>query len=204
MNQDSSLEKTPKTKRGRETRDKLLAAAEIEFGERGFHETAISHITQRAGVAMGTFYVYYDSKEEIFRALVAHMSALTRQWIATQVADAPDRLDAERRGIEAFIAFVRQHAALYKIVAEAQFVAEDAFREHYNGFARAYRKNLEEAADKGEIRQGDYEVWSWALIGLSVFLGMRFAEWDGDRDPAELAATVADLIGGGLRPVPEE
>ncbi len=200
MNQDSSSEKTPKTRRGRETRDKLLSAAEIEFGERGFHETAISHITQRAGVALGTFYVYYDSKEEIFRALVAHMSNLTRQWIASQIADAPDRLDAERRGIEAFIAFVREHAALYRIVAEAQFVAEDAYREHYNGFARAYRKNLEQAGERGEIRQGDYEVWSWALIGLSVFLGMRFAEWDDARDPAELAATVGELIGGGLSP----
>lgn len=200
MNQDSSSDRKPKTRRGRETRDKLLAAAEVEFGERGFHDTAISHITQRAGVAMGTFYVHFESKEEIFRALVAHMADLTRQWIARQVADASDRLEAERRGISAFIEFVRQHEALYKTVSEAQFVAEDAYRSYYLGFAQAYRRNLEQAAERGEIRRGDYEVWSWALIGISVFLGMRFAVWDDARDAGDLATQVADLIEGGLRP----
>jgi len=69
MNQVSSSKKTPKTKRGRLTREKILRAAETEFGEKGFHEAAISAITHRAGVALGTFYVYFESKEEIFRAL---------------------------------------------------------------------------------------------------------------------------------------
>ena len=200
MNQGSTSGKTPKTRRGRETREKLLAAAEAEFGERGFHDAAISRITQRAGVALGTFYVYFDSKEEIFRALVTHMSALTRQWISERVAESPDRLSAERRGIEAFFEFVHQHGNLYKIVAEAQFVAEDAYREHYRSFAEAYRHNLERAGDKGEIRAGDYEVWAWVLIGISVFAGMRFAEWDDSRNDEEMAAAVADFISFGLSP----
>jgi AcrR family transcriptional regulator len=202
MNQHSSHGpgKVPKTRRGRETRDRLLAAAEAEFGERGFHDTAISHITQRAGVALGTFYVYFDSKEEIFRALVAHMARLTRQWIAERVADAPDRLAAERAGLAAFIDFVRSHANLYQIISEAQFVAEDAYREYYLGFAEAYRHNLAGAGERGEIREGDYEVWAWALIGMSVFLGMRFAAWDKSRGAEDTAAAVADLIAGGMQP----
>jgi len=199
MNQDSTSSKIPKTKRGRETRDKLLAAAEIEFGERGFHEAAISGITGRAGVALGTFYVYFDSKEEIFRALVEHMGTLTRKWISERVARSPDRLAAERRGIQAFIDFVREHTNLYRIVSEAQFVAEDAFRAYYESFAAAYRENLERAAVAGEIREGDYEVWAWVLIGMSVFLGMRFAAWDDSRSSEEMADTVADLIASGMR-----
>lgn len=190
----------PKTQRGRETRDRLLEAAEKEFGERGFHEAAISGITQRAGVALGTFYVYFHSKEEIFRALVAHMGNLTRKWISERVAEAPDRLTAERRGIQAFIEFVRGHGNLYQIISEAQFVAEDAYREYYTGFADAYRQNLERAAAGMQIRKGDYEVWAWALIGMSVFLGMRFAAWDDSRSAEEMAAAVADLISTGMRP----
>ena len=112
MNQDSSLGRKPKTARGRRTREKLLEAAEIEFGEKGFHEAAISGITQRAGVALGTFYVYFESKEEVFRALVSYMGHLTRTSIAEKVADAPDRLSAERQGIEEFIEFVRRHRNL--------------------------------------------------------------------------------------------
>jgi len=200
MNQHSTSSKIPKTKRGRETRDRLLEAAENEFGERGFHEGAISGITQRAGVALGTFYVYFDSKEEIFRALVSHMGHLTRQWIAERIAESPDRLTAERRGIQAFFEFVRRHSNLYQIISEAQFVAEDAYREYYTAFADAYRQNLERAAEDKDIRAGDYEVWAWALIGMSVFLGMRFAAWDDSRSSEEMAATIADLISTGMLP----
>ncbi len=192
------MEKIPKTARGKRTREKLLAAAEIEFGENGFHEAAISGITQRAGVALGTFYVYFESKEEIFRALVSYMSHKTRSWIAERVAGITDRLTAERKGLEAFIEFARQHKGIYRIISEAEWVANDAFREHYTGFAEAYRENLEEAGQAGDIREGDYEVWSWAIMGVSVFLGMRYADWDDSMPAAELAETMADLLANGI------
>ena len=49
-------------------------------------------------------------------------------------------------------------------------------------------------------KTGDYEVWTWALIGMSVFVGMRFSAWDKSRSSEELAAAVVDLIGSGLLP----
>ena len=57
-------DKTPRTERGRRTMRRLIEAAAQEFGQRGFHEAAITGITQRAGVALGTFYTYFQSKEE--------------------------------------------------------------------------------------------------------------------------------------------
>src|SRR3546814_14341597 len=57
-------DKTPRTERGRRTLRKLLDAAAVEFGERGFHEASISAITRRAGTALGRFYTYFDSTEE--------------------------------------------------------------------------------------------------------------------------------------------
>lgn len=198
MNQHSSSDKIPKTRRGRKTREKLLEAAEAEFGERGFADATIASITQRAGVALGTFYVYFESKEEIFRALVSYMGELTRQWVSERVAESPDRLTAERRGVEAFIDFVRSHRNLYRIVSMAQFVAEDAFREYYTVFANAYRENLKRAAKGKEIRDGDCEVWGWALIGMTVFLGMRFADWDEERSAKDIAAAASDLIAKGM------
>ena len=68
--QGDARDKTPRTERGRRTLRKLLDAAAVEFGERGFHEASISAITRRAGTALGSFYTYFDSKEEIFQALV--------------------------------------------------------------------------------------------------------------------------------------
>ena len=96
----ASADKEPRTERGRKTLRRLREAAASEFGERGFHEAAITGITQRAGVALGTFYTYFESKEEVFRALVRDMSRATRAHVAEAVKGAPDRLAAERLGLE--------------------------------------------------------------------------------------------------------
>ena len=108
MNQDSTSVRTPKTARGRRTREKLLSAAEAEFGERGFHAVGIGDITRRAGVALGTFYVYFESKEQIYRDLVSYLSHRVRSWVGGRVAGASDRLAAERMGLEAFLEFTRE------------------------------------------------------------------------------------------------
>ncbi|MEL7029019.1 MAG: TetR/AcrR family transcriptional regulator [Pseudomonadota bacterium] len=205
MNQVSGFvhtfpESAPKTARGRQTWERLLEAAKKEFGERGYHEAAINRITESAGVAMGTFYVHFESKEAIFRALVLHMGRLTRRWIAERVSSAADRLDAERKGLEAFIAFVREHRDLYRIVNEAQFVAPDAYQQYYSDFAANYAARLSEAAREGEIRSGDDEQRAWALIGASVFLGMKFGVWDDLASPAEVARNVGDMFEFGLTP----
>ena len=200
MNQLSGSDKTPKTARGKRTRDKLLRAAEIEFGDKGFHSAAISGITHRAGVALGTFYTYYESKEEIFHDLVTYMSQRTRRWIGERVSGAPDRMAAERLGIEAYIEFARRHKGIYRIITEAEFVANDAYRKHSESFAEAYRDNLLKAGDSGDIRKGDYETWTWAIMGIAVFLGMKYTEWDDNVPAARVAEIVTDLIANGIRP----
>ena len=194
-----SADKAPRTERGRKTLRRLLEAAAAEFGERGFHEAAITGITGRAGVALGTCYTYFESKEELFRALVRDMSHATRVHVAEAARGAPDRLTAERRGLEAFIAFTRKHPELYRIIEEAQFVAHDAYREHYLTFVDGYRRNLAAAAARGEIEEGDDEPRAWALIGMSVFLGMRYGVWQEDLSPAQVADTAITLVSEGLR-----
>lgn len=195
----TSGDKIPRTERGRKTLRRLLEAAALEFGERGYHDAAITGITQRAGVALGTFYTYFESKEELFRALVRDMSQTTRQHVAEAARGAPDRLTAERLGLEAFIAFVRKHRELYRIIEEAQFVAPDVYREHYLTFADGYRRNLAAARARGEITEGDDEPRAWAMIGMSVFLGMRYGIWQEDLSPAEVAEAAIDLVSEGLR-----
>jgi AcrR family transcriptional regulator len=195
----ATLDRAPRTERGRKTLRRVLEAAAAEFGERGFHEAAITGITQRAGVALGTFYTYFESKEEVFRALVRDMSQATRAHVAEAVRNAPDRIAAERMGLEAFIAFTRKHPELYRIIEEAQFVAHDAYREHYRSFVEGYSRNLAAARQRGEIVDGPDEPRAWALIGMSVFLGMRYGLWNEDLSPAEVAKAAIDLVSEGLR-----
>src|SRR3954449_12284041 len=73
----------------------------------------------------------------------------TRAHVAEAVKDAPDRLAAERLGLEAFIAFTRRHPELYRIIEEAQFVAHDVYREHYLTFVEGYRQGLAAAGARG-------------------------------------------------------
>ncbi len=190
----------PKTERGRRTLRRLLDAAGEEFGARGYHETAISHITQRAGAGLGIFYVYFKSKEEVFRALVADMGVRTRHALADAVKDAPNRLEAERLGIRAYLEFVRTHKSLYRIVMEAQFVAPEAYRAYYRVFSEAYRQQLSQAAARGEISAGDDDVRVWALMGASTFLGLKFGIWEDNADVGAVSEAAADLMINGLAP----
>ncbi|HEY0325245.1 MAG TPA: TetR/AcrR family transcriptional regulator [Allosphingosinicella sp.] len=191
-------DKTPRTERGRRTLRKLLEAAAQEFGARGYHDAAITGITARAGVALGSFYTYFDSKEAVFRALVKDMSQAVRSHVAEAVKSAPDRLTAERIGLAAFIAFTRKHPELYRIIEEAQFVAEDVYRQHYLTFVDGYRRNLSAARGRGEISEGPDELRAWMLIGMSVFLGMRYGIWDKDLSPDEVADETIRFISEGL------
>lgn len=192
--------KAPRTERGRKTLRLLLDAAVEEFGERGYHDAAIARIAHRAGVAIGSFYTYFDSKEAVFRALVGDMSAQVRETVAPVILAAPDRLSGERAGIAAFIAFVRQHKALYRIIDESAFVAEDAYRRHYTDIAEGYATSLTAAFGRGEISDADMTIRAWAIMGMNVFLGLRFGVWDETISPDTVAAVASDLISEGLRP----
>src|SRR5919206_3837053 len=110
--------KAPRTARGERTLRKILDAARAEFGERGFSESSIVGITQRAGVALGTFYTYFDSKEALFQALVRDMSAQVREHVGPALSEASDALDGERLALEAFLRFARDHRDIYRIIDE--------------------------------------------------------------------------------------
>ena len=195
--------KTPRTARGERTLRKILDAAREEFGERGFSDSSIVAITQRAGVALGTFYTYFDSKEEVFQALVRDMSGQVRDHVAPVLRDSADTLDGERRALESFLRFARDHRDVYRIIDEAEFVDPDAYHEHYETTATRIAARLIAGRDKGEI-SSDYsnvelEILAWALMGANVFLGLRFAVWS-KADAKRVADATAKLLGNGLRP----
>lgn len=192
-------DKTPRTERGRRTLRKLLDAAAVEFGERGFHEASISAITRRAGTALGSFYTYFDSKDEIFQALVRYMSEQLRDHVTPLVQAAPDEISAERIGLESYLGFVREHKEIYRIIDEAEFVDYASYRLHYETTVARVRQRLEGGAERGEIRPDVSEIHAWAIGGMNVFLGMRYGLWDNDADIAEIARVANDFLANGLK-----
>ena len=188
----------PKTARGQKTRQALLRAAEKVFGEKGYYVASISEITQEAKVAMGTFYLYFKDKEDVFRALVQHMLELLSAHLRKHVEPATSQMEAERLGLRAFLSFVSRHKNLYRIVLDANSVDETIYSSYFQVFADLYGRRLARAADQGEIRPGDAEVRAWCLIGISNFLGMRYALWKRPASMEKVVDSAIDLITHGL------
>ncbi len=190
----------PKTARGEATRKAILSAAERVIGERGFNEASIGLITREAGVAQGTFYIYFKSKDEVFSELVLEMGRLVRRALSEATQNIENRLDAEKAGLTAFLEFIRAHPDLYRIIQEALFVDPEAYHAYYHTFAEGYRNGLEAAVKAGQIKPGDADTRAWALMGISRSLGERAVIW-GDKTPVEdVVETAHDLIVNGLKP----
>jgi len=191
-------DKTPRTARGRATRRRLLDAAAIEFGERGFHDASISDITRRAGTALGSFYTYFDSKDEIFRALVRDMSAQVGQHAAAAIGAAEGALERERRALKGFLDFARAHKEVYRIIDEAEFVDAASYRRHYETTAARILARLSAGAAAGELRADVSELHAWAVMGMNVFLGLRYGIWSEDPGTDAVSAAANDFIARGL------
>lgn len=197
--------KAPRTERGRRTLRKLLDASAIEFGEKGFHEASVSSITRRAGVALGSFYTYFDSKEALFRALVQDMSENVRSNARAALAPQMSAIEIERAALSAFLRFAAEHKEIYRIIDEAEFVDPASYRAHYETVGERIAARLAAGSASGEFRDGLGEVEAWAIMGMNVFVGLRYAVWaDAEGAGAEapsledVAARVNALVASGL------
>jgi len=182
------------------TRQKLIDSAETVFGELGFHNAGIVEITQRADVALGTFYLYFPDKKAIFADLVRALNARLRHDIAERVRGLDDRLEQEVVGFETFFEFVRQHRNLYRVIVQAETVDEDLYRWHYRTLADGYVRGLRQAQAKGQVRDDlDAETLAYSLMGMAESLGSRFVLWDGKRPPLATRRTIRAFLESGLR-----
>lgn len=194
----SSTTGRPLTKRGEATRRKILEAAEQVFADLGYPAASIVKVTERAGVALGTFYLYFDSKKTVFEALVLDLNRRVRQSMSESMAGARTRVEAERGGFEGFFRFTAEHPALYRVIREAEFASPETMRLHYERIVAGYTEGLEQAQDDGDVDPAlDPEVAAWALMGLGELIGMRYVLWDRDengRAPQRIDPAVFDSM----------
>jgi AcrR family transcriptional regulator len=170
-----------RTERGARTRTRLLEAAEQVFTELGYHDASIVKIAEAAGVAPGTFYLYFAGKQNIFDELVEDLNGRVRRAMTEAASRGRTRTEGERLGFQAFFHFTAEHPGLYRVIRQAEFVSPRALRLHYERIVAGYVRGLEEAMARGEIATGDPEVLAWALMGVGEMIGRRWILW-GDTD----------------------
>jgi AcrR family transcriptional regulator len=195
----TSVEGKTLTKRGAATRRRLLDAAEVCFAETGYHDASVVKITETAGVAQGTFYLYFASKREIFDELVRDLNRRVRHAMKEASSRGATRLEAELLGFQAYFRFTAEHTALYRIIRQAEFVSPEMLRYHYDKLAEGYVEGLQAAKEDGDAGDIDPEVVAWALMGMGELLGMRWILWErlGELPPdvtAELERIIACVL----------
>jgi AcrR family transcriptional regulator len=165
-----SLMSEPGTKRGRATRERLLAAAREVFERQGFLDTNVSDICAEAGSAHGTFYIYFKSKEDIFYALVDRTAA-NRQ----QTTTVPE--DVEGTVADRFAYTLRQYFSdiylnsRWTRIVEQVATLDDKMREHRLQIRKEFRDRIlhgiQRLQDQGLADPGIHaEITAEAIVSM--------------------------------------
>src|SRR5271154_4098798 len=103
----------PRSRKGVETRARLVSAAKLVFESDGFLDARISDIAERAGLSHGSFYHYFESKEEVFREVAAEVDERLAAPLNQVILDSSSPAPPQERIHEA----MRQHLANYRAEA---------------------------------------------------------------------------------------
>lgn len=194
-----SLINYPKTNKGQETLDKILSESERLFSEKGYYQTSIKEITEAADVGTGTFYIYFQNKLSLYQVILEEYDKSIRQYIAEDIKKSTNRKEAERMGIKAFIKLVQEKPSMYNVIWQALYIDEKLFVNYYKNFSKRYVKQIKDAQAKGEIvKDYDPEVLSYMLIGISNFIGLRYAIFDKEDNLEPIMDDIMKVLEKGL------
>jgi AcrR family transcriptional regulator len=186
---------------------RLLRAAEELFGERSYWRTTVADICARAGIATGSFYAHYNSKAEIFAAVVRQINADLRMAIRTALEGAGEgQRERERVSFRAFFSLLSERPWIDRIVRESEFVAPAVFREYYEHLTRGYARFVRQAQLDREVdARYDPEVIAFMYTGIGNFIGMRWADWTaGGQVPDDVLDDVLEVLRRGLPPLGDD
>jgi len=184
------------------TRQRLVRAALELFTAQGYHVTTTPEIARKAGVAEGTIYRHFDSKEHLLNELYRGAA----RWAARLVKEAEatggtprDKLAALARALVAGAAREPAAARLFFLERHGALLDDESRRA-----AREFRSGLEglvaQAKADGSVKPGAADVWAAVWLGVTTLAVDRVAsrEWPETHAAVQLACDAAwDAIAGG-------
>jgi AcrR family transcriptional regulator len=182
-------------------RGDLLRAARTTFAERGFAGARVADIAAGAGVATGTVYRYFDSKEALAAALVddlfTRLTAELRPILARPADTAPIAAP-----VRAALAFLAQERDLLRLLRPELGLNALALYPPARGprqFREELAAQLAAMMERGQLRHYDPAVLAALLIGLIEWVA-EACLIRGDGDLAEYEETVLGLLHRALLP----
>lgn len=187
-------------------RDEIMAAAKKVFARKGFHTTTIADIAKEAGLAYGSIYWYFNSKDDLFHALMAVEEQALRAHVAAAVtAFAGFGLDASfRPAVQATFEFFEADKATVKLLFRDAYALGDRFEKHLGGIYERFIDDIETfiatAQQRGEVVAAPPRMVAYTLAALIGQLAHRRLSTDDGVTAAEVADFVMSLVLDGLRP----
>lgn len=142
----------PSTPRGQRTRAKLVQAARTVFERDGFLDARLLDITNEAGISAGSFYTYFDSKEEIFAAVLADVEEEMLHPRVDTVEVGDDPIEKIRVANRAYLDSYRRNAKFMKLLIQVSAI-DDEFeqlrRRRAEAFVQRNAKSIEDLQQRG-------------------------------------------------------
>lgn len=180
----------------------ILTAAREVFGRLGFGATTVRDIIRATGLASGTFYNYFRSKEEVFQAIQDESALRIRPRLRAERIRARNVEEFIAGSFETFFDYVAQDRSGFQVARKNS----DALRvrmdtpEIIAGFEEL-REDIETAMREGLLPRLDADFLMAAMVGVAFEVGEQMLKRD-PPDPRRAAAFATSLFLGGLRAIP--
>ncbi len=189
-------------------RSQIMSAAKIVFARNGFHATTIAHIAKEAGLAYGSVYWYFDSKDELFHALMAAEGDALRDHIAAAVGESGEQPEKNweplRVTVQAVLEFFEADTAVTKLLLRDAYALGDQFEKHlgsiYERFIDDIEKQMIVAQQRGTVINAPPRMLAFSLAALIGQLAHRRLSTDDGVTAGEVADIVVSFSLNGLRP----
>ncbi len=189
-------------------RDEIMTAAKMVFARNGFHATTIAHIAKEAGLAYGSVYWYFDSKDELFHALMAAEGEALRAHIAAAVGASDQRpgknWEPLRVTVQAVLEFFEADTAVTKLLLRDSYALGDQFEKHlgsiYERFIDDIEKQIIVAQEAGTVIDAPPRMLAFSLAALIGQLAHRRLSTDDGVTAGEVADIVVSFSLNGLLP----
>jgi AcrR family transcriptional regulator len=188
--------------RGRATRERLIEAGREQFGAHGYEGASLDAILSQAGVKRGALYHHFESKQELFDAVLDREVATLSGRIAKEAAQAPDPVESLRAGCRAWLRMALDPAVQRIVLLDPpSVVGWTRWREldetHTLG---GLRRNLELIAEEGRLADGDIDLLAHMLLASLAEAALLIARADKPRSALKVGeATIETLIAGLVR-----
>jgi len=185
-------------------RERLLRAAALEFGQRGYAGSSSESISRRAAMSKATFYEHFANKEECMLALFDLATAVIQQTMARAAASVPtgDAQERMKAGTRAFLASVSEHPEFAQTLLVEIIGAGPRAAQRRDQLIQAFAEVLDAenaaAARRGLIGRFQSPHDAFAAVGAIAELVSRQVRLGVPADVLDLAPVIDRLIAGLL------